>query len=64
MPPLNQYQRDLVSMGLCPYCEEVVREWVPVGNVSSPLRAKTLEEAGIDRMSGHKKDCLYFFIRL
>lgn len=56
MKELTQHQRDLMQLGLCPFCEATIRGWKP----PIPTDAwERLKERGIDPGNGHKADCEY-----
>lgn len=64
IPELTQHQRDLMTMGLCPFCEQRIRRWkVPLGSFA-PEAWATLREHGIDPSTGHKQSCPHKTIRL
>ena len=57
MNELTIRQRDLISMGLCPFCEQSIRGYkAPLGSFA-PEAFVTLREAGIDPCNGHATDC-------
>jgi len=64
IPELTQHQRDLMQMGVCPFCEAPIKNWkAPVGSFAPEMWA-TLRERGIDPGNGHREDCQYKKIRL
>lgn len=34
VPPLSTHQRDLMALGLCPFCEAKIRGWEPMHSVA------------------------------
>ena len=57
MKELTQQQRDMLQMGLCPYCEAAIRGFkAPLGPFA-PEAFATLREMGIDPSNGHKREC-------
>ena len=54
---LSQHQRDVITMGKCPYCEAPIREWKPVFGSFAPEWWETMRERGIDPRTGHKANC-------
>jgi hypothetical protein len=64
IPELTQHQRDLMAMGLCPFCERQIRGWeAPVGSFAPEARA-TLRDHGVDPRTGHRADCPHKDVRL
>lgn len=59
LPELSQHQRDLVAMGLCPFCEQRIKNWESVTGFFAPEWWATMDEHGIDGATGHKKSCAY-----
>ena len=64
VPELTQHQRDLMTMGLCPFCERQIKCWKSPSGSFAPEAWETLNERGIDGGSGHRKDCPHKEIRL
>ena len=64
IPRLNQHQRDLMEMGLCPFCECNIKGWEPVFGSFAPEWWTTQREKGIDPATGHEATCGYKKIRL
>ena len=56
-PKLSQHQRDLMAMGLCPFCEKRIKAWKPVFGSFAPEWWATVRESGRDPATGHAKDC-------
>ena len=56
-PELSQHQRDLMLMGLCPFCEQQIRGWEPVTGFCAPEFWASCDDRGIDGGTGHKKSC-------
>lgn len=54
---LTQHQRDLIAMGLCPYCENNIKGWKPVSGMFAPEWYETMREQGVDPSTGHRQDC-------
>jgi hypothetical protein len=54
---LTESQRDLLAMGLCPYCENPIRGWKPVCGFTAPEWYATMREIGVDPFTGHKQSC-------
>ena len=64
MPEIDQKQRDLMHMGLCPFCEQQIKGWkAPFGSFA-PEAWATLREHNIDPSTGHRESCAYKEIRL
>ena len=64
LPELTMHQRDLVAMGLCPFCEHSIKGWKPVSGAFAPEWYETMREHGIDPSTGHKADCIAKKVRL
>ncbi len=64
MEELTQHQRDLISMGLCPFCGQRVKDYKPVFGYFAPEIWATQRENGVDPSTGHKKDCKHKAIKL
>lgn len=65
IPELSNHQRDLMAMGLCPFCERRVKGWRPPEPGSfAPEAWATLRERGIDGRTGHGERCAYKEIAL
>ena len=60
-PLLDARQRDLVALGICPFCEEPVRAY---SAPSAEGRIDRLLTAGIDPMTGHDMRCEMPQVRL
>jgi len=63
-PELTEHQRDLIAMGLCPFCEKPVKGWKTPFGAFAPEAWATLREQGIDPSNGHHESCLHKHIRL
>jgi len=60
IPKMTQQHRDLMSMGLCPFCERHIRGWRPLHINSGVAQAlAAMETNGIDHRTGHALDCDY-----
>jgi len=60
VPQMTQHHRDLMAMGLCPFCERHIRGWRSLcinSGIADVLAA--LETNGIDYRTGHALDCEY-----
>ena len=64
LPELTPHQRDLMLMGMCPFCEERIKNWKPVFGSFAPEWWATIREVGRDPNTGHKLNCKYKNIRL
>jgi hypothetical protein len=53
----NQAQRDLVTVGLCPYCGEPIRGYTPPVGAFAPEIWESMRSKGIDPRTGHKITC-------
>jgi hypothetical protein len=64
VPELSEHQRDLMTMGLCPFCEQRIRNWkAPVG-CFAPEAWAAIRENGRDPANGHLESCKYKKIKL
>ena len=57
IPQLTEHHRDLMAMGLCPFCEAQIRGYDPPVGSFAPEAWATLRERGIDPASGHRQQC-------
>ena len=64
IPELTEHQRDLMTMGLCPFCERQIKNWKPMTGFLAPEWWATMREHKIDGGTGHDETCLYKEIRL
>ena len=65
VPELTQHQRDLMSMGLCPFCEKKIKGWKPPPAGSfAPEAYATLREYGLDPSTGHAAGCAHKSVTL
>lgn len=62
--PLTDHQRDLMHMGLCPFCERQIKGWQPVFGAFAPEWYATQREHGIDPSTGHAGTCRHKEVRL
>lgn len=47
---IEQYQRDLTSLGYCPFCQMYIRKWREYDQIVKEYQ---------DEKTGHAKDCEY-----
>lgn len=64
IPELSQHQRDLMQMGLCPFCEAPIKGWKPAEGSFAPEWYATIREHGRDPSTGHKQNCPHKGIRI
>lgn len=64
IPRLTLHQRDLINIGLCPFCERPIKGWKPLTGAFAPEWWATQKEHGIDAASGHTESCPHKKIRL
>ena len=64
IPELTDHQRDLLNMGLCPFCERKIRGFRSPEGSFAPEAWAELREHGIDPSSGHKETCAHKKISL
>lgn len=64
IPELTQHQRDLMAMGLCPFCERSIKNWKAVTGFCAPEWWATMDEHGVDGASGHLKSCTHKKVKL
>lgn len=64
MEKLTQHQRDLMQMGLCPFCERNIKGWKPMFGSFAPEWWATQREKGVSPATGHKESCPYKEISL
>ncbi len=57
IPELTNHQRDLLTMGLCPFCEAPIRSYRSPEGSFAPEAWATLREHNINPSTGHKADC-------
>lgn len=61
---LVEAKHDVTKFGLCPYCNEQIKDYKhPMGSFA-PEAYATLREHGIDPSTGHKQSCKHKEIRL
>lgn len=64
IPELTDHQRDLMNMGMCPFCEKQIKGWKPVFGSFAPEWWATMREKGIDPATGHLESCQHKNISL
>ena len=70
IPKLTEHQRDLITMGLCPFCECPIRgHKVPAAygftdEACALLQAAGIDPADIDPKTAHARTCPHKQIRL
>lgn len=56
---INDKELKKVLKGVCPRCDQPVRDWEPPSGPFAPEAYATLREHGINPSTGHKKGCSY-----
>lgn len=54
IPELTQHQRDLLAMGLCPFCEAPIQGW---DEPKRPSFLMAYMASGRDPKTGHRTNC-------